>query len=45
MQSEGLNGMQGRWRGGQGPDGAGCSPQDSHSKGETEGLTLPRNNV
>ena len=45
MQGEGLNGMQGRWRGGQGLDGAGRSPQDSHSKGETEGPTLPCNNV
>lgn len=43
MQSEGLDGMQGRWRGGQGPDGAGRSPQDSHSNGETEGPTLPCN--
>ena len=27
-ESEGVNGMEGRWRGGQGPDGAGPDPWD-----------------
>lgn len=45
-ENEGVSGMKGRWREGQGLDGAGPGPPETHIlEGETEGPTLPHSRV